>query len=74
MTINSVKLGRVVIFMKYLASVVSLMFPSKTFIWNKITFPASNLLNLAGMVVNELLRSIFQKITNIPFSIGFVAA
>ena len=35
MTVNRVKLGRAVTFMKYLARVVSLIFLSKTSIWNK---------------------------------------
>ena len=47
-------------FMKYLASVVSLIFP-KTLIWNKITFPASNSLNFEEMVENELMKSISKK-------------
>ena len=62
MTLNRIKLGRVVTFMKYLASVVSLIFLPKTLNWNKITFPASNLLNLAELVVNEPMKSIYQKI------------
>ena len=37
MILNCVKL---VTFMKYLASIVSLIFQAKTLIWNKITFPA----------------------------------
>ena len=53
MTFNCVKLGRAVTFMKHLASVVSLIFLTKTLICNKITFPASNSLNLAELVVNE---------------------
>ena len=52
MILNRVKLGRAVTFMKYLASVVSLMFLAKTVIWNKIKFPASNLLNFAELVEN----------------------
>ena len=44
MTLNYVKLGRAV---KYLASVVSLMFLQETLIWNKITLRLSNLLNLS---------------------------
>ena len=40
MTLNRVKLGRVVTFLKYIASVVSLIFLALTLIWNKITFPA----------------------------------
>ena len=59
MILNSVKLGRAVTFMKYLASVVSLMSLAKTLIWNKITFPASNSLNLAEL--DESMKSIYQK-------------
>ena len=62
MTLNRVKLGRAVTFMKYLASVVSLIFLAKTLIWNKITFPPSDLLNLAEMVVNEPMNSIYKKV------------
>ena len=70
MTLNCVKLGRAVTFMKYLASVVSLIFLAKTLICNKITFLASNSLNLAELVVNEPMKSIYKKIfTNISFSI-----
>ena len=52
MTLNCVKLGRAVSFMKYFASVVSLIFLPETLIWNKITFPESNLLNFAELVEN----------------------
>ena len=62
MILNRVKLGRTVTFMKYLAGVVSLTFLLKPLIWNEITFPASNLLNLVELVVNELIRSISKKI------------
>ena len=55
MALNRVKLGCAVTFMKYLASVVSSIFLPETIIWNKTTFPASNLLNLAEPVVNELV-------------------
>ena len=54
MTLNRVKLGCTVTFMKYLVNTVSLMFLPKTLIWNKITFRLSNSLNLAGLVINEL--------------------
>ena len=74
MALNSVKLGRAVTFMKYLARVVSLTFLAKTLIWNKITFLASNLLNLAELVENELMRSISKKNINIPFSNQFISA
>ena len=56
MTLNRVELGHAVTFMKYLASVVSLLFLGKTLVWNKI--PASNSLNLAELVVYEPRESI----------------
>ena len=40
MTLYRVKLGRTVTSIKYLASVVSLVFLALTLISNKITFPA----------------------------------
>ena len=61
MTHNRVKLEHAVTFMKYLASVVSLIFLPKTLIWSKITFPASNTLNFAELVKNELMKSISKK-------------
>ena len=61
MTLNRVKLGRVVTFTKYLDSIVSLTFLPKTVIWKKITFPASNSLNFSELVENELVRSFFKK-------------
>ena len=68
MTLNRVKLGRAVTFMKYLAGVVSLIFLQKTLIWNKIKFPpVLNSLNLAELVVNEPKKSIFEKIYQYSF-------
>ena len=61
MTLNRVKLGRVVTFTKYLDNIVSLIFLPKTVIWKKITFPASNSLNFAELVENGLVRSFFKK-------------
>ena len=61
MTLNRVKLGRAVTFMKYFASVVSLIYLTKILTWNKITFPVSNLLNLPGLVENEFMKSISKK-------------
>ena len=58
---NCVNVGREVTFMKYLASVVTLIFLPKTLIWNKITFPVSDLLNFAELVKNELMKSIYIK-------------
>ena len=68
MTLNRLKLGRAVTFMKYLASVVSLIFLVKTLIWNKINFPTSNLLNLSDMVKNEFMKSLFL-LKNLPKSL-----
>ena len=67
MIFNRVKLGRAVTFMKYFASVVFLTFLPETLTWNKITFPASNLLNFAGLVGNELMNSISKKIYQYSF-------
>ena len=62
MNVNCVKVGRAATFMKYFASVVCLKFLVKTLIWKKITFPASNLLNLAELTENKSLKSICKKI------------
>ena len=67
MTLNCVKLRREVIFMKYLASVVSLIFLPNTLIWNKITFSASSSVNLAEMVANEPMKNIYKKIYQYSF-------
>ena len=69
MTLNLVKLGRVVTFMKYFASVFSLMFLAEILIWNETTFPESNLLDLAELVKNGPTNSFHKKFTNIPFYI-----
>ena len=74
MTLNGVKLRLTVTFSKCLASAAYLMFLPKTLIWNKITFPASNLLNFSKLVENELVQCIFKNFANIPFSIRFIAA
>ena len=60
-------------FMAYPASVVSLIFLAETLIWNSITFSSSNSLNLAELVVNKPTKSIYKKITNMTFSIRFIA-
>ena len=68
MTFNRVKLGRAVTSMKYLTSVVSLIFLPITLIGNKITFPASNSLNFAELLENQLMKSISKKIYQYFFS------
>ena len=72
MALNCVKLGRTVTFMKYFASVVTLIFLPKTLIWNKITFPALSSLNFERWKVS-LRRVTTKKFTNILFSIQFIA-
>ena len=67
MIFNRVKIGCAVTFMKYLASVVSLIFLPETLIWDKITFPASSSMNLAELVANELTKSISKKIYQYSF-------
>ena len=67
MTLNRVKLECAVTFMKYLASVVSLIFLPKISNWNKITFLELNSLNLAELVVHELMKSISKKLPTFLF-------
>ena len=72
MFLNRVTLGRAVTFMRYLASVVSLIFLPKTLIWNKITIPASNSPNFAGLNFEEYLPknlSIFLSLFNLSLLI-----
>ena len=71
MNLNCVNLERAVTFLKYLASVVSLIFLAKTLILNKITFPTSNLLNFAELVEDESLKSIYEDIYEVLISIVF---
>ena len=54
----NLKVGRAVIFVKYLNSVVSLIFLPKTLIWNKILFSASNSPNFTELVENKPMKSI----------------
>ena len=69
MTLNRVKLGCAVTFMKYFASVVSLVFLAKILILSKITFRLSNSLNLAEVVVNDPMKRIYKKNYQFFFSI-----
>ena len=68
MTLNRVKLGHAVTLMKYLAIIVSLIFLPETLIENKITLAASNLLNFAELVENEVKKSISKKMYQCYFS------
>ena len=69
MTINRRKPGWAVTLMKYLASIVPLIFLPNTLIWSKTTFAASNLMNFAELVENEP-----KKFKNVPVSIQFIIA
>ena len=62
MTLNRVKLWPGVTFMKYFASVISLVFLPETLIWNKTTFSASSSVNLAELVVNNPMKCIYKTI------------
>ena len=64
MTLNRVKLGRPVTFMKYFAILVFLIFLQETLIWNKVTFTASHWSNFAELVGNEPMKNISKK--NLP--------
>ena len=57
MTFNCLKIGRAVTFMKHLAGVVSLISLTKTLIFNKITFPASNCRAGGKSVYEEYLQN-----------------
>ena len=72
MTLHCIKLEYAVTFMKYHVNVVSLIFLVKTLTWNKIMILASNLLNVAELLENKPLKSIFKILTNIPISIRFI--
>ena len=67
MALNSVKLVHVVTSMKYLASLVFLIFLPKTLIWNEIAFPTSNSLNFAEVVENEFVKSISKCVYQYSF-------
>ena len=61
-------------FMKYFSSVVSLTFLPKYLNWNKMRFPESNSLKLAGLVANELRKTFSKSFNNIHLFIWFIAA
>ena len=60
MTLNRVKLVRVVIFVKYLASVDPLTFLSKTLTWTKIALLTSYFLNFVNELKNCVSKNIYQ--------------
>ena len=74
MTLNCVKVGCAVTFMKCLASVVSLILLMKTLTFTKIIFPASNLMDFAELAENESLKSIYKKNYQYSYSIRFITA
>ena len=64
MSLNFLKLGRAVTFMKDLANVVLLIFLPKTLVWSHV--PES--LNFAELVVNELMKIMYKKSYRYSFS------
>ena len=74
MILDHAKLGHIFSFMKDLASIVTLNFLPKTLISNKMAFPASNSLKLAGLVINQLKKAISKTFTNIHFYIQFITS
>ena len=60
MVLNNIKLERTVILIKYITTIVSLLFILKTLTWDKIVLPASNLLNLLELMGIELKKT-FSK-------------
>ena len=65
--LNRLKRERTVIFIKYIATVIFLVFPPKTLISSKIMLPASNLLKVLELVENELEKTFFRKYLAILF-------
>lgn len=59
---NHVKIGRIVTFIKYLASVFYLIILPKTLIWIKMAILGSNILKLSELVVNKLRKNVFESI------------
>ena len=59
---NHVKIGRIVTFIKYLASVFYLIILPKTLIWIKMAILGSNILKLSELVVNKLRKNVFKSI------------
>ena len=72
MFLDIVKLERAVTFIKHIASVVPLIFPPKTFTWNKMVLPAPNSLKDLELVENELERFFPKVFKKIPFCIWFI--
>lgn len=59
---NHVKIGGIVTFIKYLASVFYLIILPKTLIWIKMAILGSNILKLSELVVNKLRKNVFESI------------
>ena len=76
MTLNRVKQGSAVTFMKQIPLKCSLFsISSENFdLKKKITFPPSNFLNPAELVVKEHMKSKYKKIYRYSFSILSITA
>ena len=60
--LNRIKLERTVIFIKYIAIVILLVFPPKILIWNTVVLPAPNLLKVLELVENEIEKTSSESI------------
>ena len=68
MILNRIKLERTVIFIKYIAVVVPLVFPPKILIWNTMVLPAVDFLKVLELVENGLEKTSSERINNIFFT------
>ena len=62
MILNQIKLDRADIFIKYIPSVFSLVFPPKILISNKLVLPVSNLLKALELVENKVDKTFSKNI------------
>ena len=72
MILDHVKLDRAVVFTKYIASVVSLVFLQKTLIWNKIVLPVSNSMKVIELLENKLEITCSEGIQQYCFCMRFL--
>ena len=70
--LNHIKLGRIVTFMKYFGSVISLIFLAKILFWNKIAFPELNSINVPDLVVDKPKKVFAKNIHQYPFFYSMV--
>ena len=78
MVLNNIKLERTVILIKYITTIVSLLFILKTLAWDKMVLPASNLLNLLELMGIELKKTSKSDLSDLSelllFNVKFLKA